>query len=66
MIEVVVIVSLLIFCLIREYFFYKEINKLTDKIISRDYTEYSQGILAIEKEKTKRANGNDPSPMVRI
>lgn len=59
-----VIVFLMLFILIREYIIWKEMQKLVDKIISRDYAEYTSGQVDIEEVKKKRPQ--DLSPMIRI
>jgi hypothetical protein len=64
--ETYTVFALLLFCIIREYFFLKEINKLTDKVISKDFTEYSSGIVAIEAEKNKNSNKHDINKTIRI
>lgn len=64
MTELAVIISLLLFIFIREYIMWKEMQKLVDKLISRDYAEYTSGLVDIEMAKKKKPQ--DLSPMIRI
>lgn len=59
----IIIGFLLLFILIREYIMWKEVQKLTDKIISRDYTDYTTG--QVELQKAKKKEESKPT-MVRI
>jgi len=47
----IIIAVLLLFILAREYIIWKEVQKLTDKIISRDYTEYMTNQVDLETAK---------------
>lgn len=64
MITEVVIVFLLLFIMAREYLMWKEMQKLVDKIIARDYAEYTSGQVDIEVARKKKPQ--DLSPMIRI
>lgn len=48
-------VFLLCFIVFREILNYKERNELTNKLMSKDYKEYSFSQMEAEREKTKRA-----------
>lgn len=58
------ILILLVFILLREYIMWREMQKLVDKIIARDFTEYTAGQVDLEVAKKKKPQ--DLSPMIRI
>ncbi len=51
-----VILFLITFVVIKEIIYSRQIEKLTNKILARDYAEYSYANLEYEKELTKRKN----------
>ena len=65
MTELVVIILLLLFIIIRELIIWKELQKLVDKIISRDFTEYTSGVRDITVAK-KDKKDFDVNQMFKI
>lgn len=65
MVELLLIVALLLFILVREWIMWKELQKLVDKIISRDYSEYTSGIREVIEAK-KEKKDNDFNKMLKI
>ena len=53
MIELVVIIALLLFIGIREYFTFKERKELLDRIMARNFTEYKDNVTLEPNEEPK-------------
>lgn len=67
MIELIVICFLLVFISYREYTVRQDMQKLVDKIISRDLTEYASCQVDIENARKKPAKQNDANiNMMRV
>lgn len=65
MIEHYIIAFLLVFIMVRDIILTKELQKLVDKVISRNYTEYTSCQVDIETAKKKESN-SDVNRMVRV
>jgi hypothetical protein len=66
MIELIVIGFLLVFIAYREYVVRQDMQKLVDKIISRDLTEYASCQVDIETAKKKPKKEADLNTMYRV